>query len=122
MTVRPPGPRPAYGASAYRNQELLLGARVYDVPGYTLHLTDRPQLSRTRDGGYRVPARHRAADPTAQVKAVCLPGSSVFLWAPRYWGKADLRDGRGSQGDFRGDYPPKRSAAMQELGRTPANG
>ncbi|WP_315970983.1 YfhO family protein [Streptomyces buecherae] len=122
VTVRPPGPRPAYGSSAYRNQELLLGARVYDVPSYTLHLTDRPQLPRTRDGGYRVPARHRAADPTAQVKAVCRPGSSVFLWAPRYWGKADLRDGRGPQADFRGDYPPKRSAAMQELGRTPANG
>ncbi|MFH9726748.1 YfhO family protein [Streptomyces sp. NPDC017254] len=32
VTVRPPGPAPAYGASPFRNQELLLGARVYGAP------------------------------------------------------------------------------------------
>ncbi|WP_328944315.1 YfhO family protein [Streptomyces sp. NBC_00250] len=33
VTVRPPGPSPAYGASPFRNQELLLGTRVYEAPG-----------------------------------------------------------------------------------------
>ncbi|MFJ5079691.1 YfhO family protein [Streptomyces sp. NPDC088553] len=33
VTVRPPGPAPVYGRSPFRNQELLLGARVYEAPG-----------------------------------------------------------------------------------------
>ncbi|MFF9475829.1 YfhO family protein [Streptomyces roseolus] len=32
VTVRPPGPAPAFGPSPFRNQELLLGARVYAAP------------------------------------------------------------------------------------------
>ncbi|GGR48549.1 hypothetical protein GCM10010282_46640 [Streptomyces roseolus] len=32
VTVRPPGPAPALGRSPFRNQELLLGARVYTAP------------------------------------------------------------------------------------------
>ncbi|MFE5300756.1 YfhO family protein [Streptomyces sp. NPDC056632] len=32
VTVRPPGPAPVYGRSPFRNQELLLGARVYEPP------------------------------------------------------------------------------------------
>ncbi|MFK0215281.1 MULTISPECIES: YfhO family protein [unclassified Streptomyces] len=32
VTVRPPGPPPVYGRSPFRNQELLLGARVYGSP------------------------------------------------------------------------------------------
>ncbi|MGW1926485.1 YfhO family protein, partial [Streptomyces massasporeus] len=32
VTVRPPGPAPAYGRSPFRNQELLLGTRVYEAP------------------------------------------------------------------------------------------
>lgn len=32
VTVRPAGPEPAYGASPFANQELLLGARVYEDP------------------------------------------------------------------------------------------
>ncbi|MFF3215181.1 YfhO family protein [Streptomyces sp. NPDC002886] len=32
VTVRPPGVEPAYGASPFANQELLLGARVYEDP------------------------------------------------------------------------------------------
>ncbi|MEU8620212.1 YfhO family protein [Streptomyces sp. NPDC048623] len=32
VTVRPPGPPPVYGPSPFRNQELLLGARVYEPP------------------------------------------------------------------------------------------
>ncbi|WP_432088371.1 YfhO family protein [Streptomyces sp. bgisy095] len=32
VTVRPPGPPPAYGRSPFRNQELLLGSRVYEAP------------------------------------------------------------------------------------------
>ncbi|MEU9375590.1 YfhO family protein [Streptomyces sp. NPDC048255] len=32
VTLRPPGPVPAYGDSPFANQELLLGARVYEDP------------------------------------------------------------------------------------------
>ncbi|MER5884682.1 YfhO family protein [Streptomyces sp. NPDC001941] len=32
VTLRPPGPAPAYGPSPFRNQEALLGARVYANP------------------------------------------------------------------------------------------
>ncbi|MFD0073683.1 YfhO family protein [Streptomyces sp. NPDC127166] len=32
VTVRPPGPPPVYGRSPFRNQELLLGAEVYEPP------------------------------------------------------------------------------------------
>ncbi|MDX2291052.1 MULTISPECIES: YfhO family protein [Streptomyces] len=32
VTVRPPGPAPALGPSPFRNQELLLGTRVYTAP------------------------------------------------------------------------------------------
>lgn len=32
VTIRPPGPPPSYGASPFANQELLLGARVYEEP------------------------------------------------------------------------------------------
>ncbi|WP_370413158.1 YfhO family protein [Streptomyces fradiae] len=32
VTLRPPGPPPVYGPSPFRNQELLLGARVYEPP------------------------------------------------------------------------------------------
>ncbi|MER7536182.1 YfhO family protein [Streptomyces sp. NPDC097704] len=32
VTVRPSGPPPAYGKSPFRNQELLLGAQVYEPP------------------------------------------------------------------------------------------
>ncbi|MDD9382537.1 YfhO family protein [Streptomyces sp. ZAF1911] len=32
VTVRPPGAQPVYGASPFANQELLLGARVYEDP------------------------------------------------------------------------------------------
>ncbi|MET9952176.1 YfhO family protein [Streptomyces sp. NPDC006339] len=32
VTVRPAGPGPVYGPSPFRNQELLLGARVYEPP------------------------------------------------------------------------------------------
>ncbi|MFE5658528.1 YfhO family protein [Streptomyces sp. NPDC056517] len=32
VTVRPPGPAPAYGRSPFLNQELLLGTRVYEAP------------------------------------------------------------------------------------------
>ncbi|MFJ7066575.1 YfhO family protein [Streptomyces sp. NPDC101115] len=32
VTVRPPGPAPVYGPSPFRNQELLLGTRVYEPP------------------------------------------------------------------------------------------
>ncbi|MFT2016701.1 YfhO family protein [Streptomyces sp. 796.1] len=123
VTVRPPGATPRYGKSAFRNQELLLGARVYTVPSrFTLSIGGNTDLSRTRDGSYRLPARHRAADPTGELTTTCPAGSSVYLWAPRYWGTATLRGGNLEPADFRGDYPVNRTAAIQSLGRVPADG
>ncbi|WP_434590623.1 YfhO family protein [Streptomyces sp. A5-4] len=93
VTVRPPGPPPRYGASPFRNQEALLGARVYTLP------------PTTRTG--------------AALRAACPAGSEVFLWAPDFFGTARL--GSGPQSDLRGGQPARR-AAMQPLGRVSADG
>ncbi|MFI9830108.1 YfhO family protein [Streptomyces sp. NPDC051913] len=95
VTVRPTTTSgPAFGPSPYRNQELLLGARVYSVPG----LTVRPETLAAR----------------------CPAGSEVYLWAPRFWGTARLAGAPGPVGRFRADA--SRRAAMQRLGTVPPSG
>ncbi|WP_093800521.1 YfhO family protein [Streptomyces sp. Wb2n-11] len=94
VTVRPPGPEPRFGASPFRNQEKLLGARVYTLPPTAL-----------RDG---------------TLTAVCPARGEVFLWAPDFFGTARLgRDG--TESDLRGGLPARR-AAMQPLGAVPDDG
>ncbi|MHC5902976.1 YfhO family protein [Streptomyces sp. S6] len=93
VTVRSAGPRPGFGPSPYRNQELLLGTRVYTVP--------RTTISRTA------------------ITARCPAGSEAYLYAPRFAGTARL-DGSDLTGRFRAGR--NKIAAMQRLGTVPASG
>ncbi|NED38116.1 YfhO family protein, partial [Streptomyces sp. SID8499] len=121
-----------FGPSPYRNQELLLGARVYTVPALTVRTAagepprpghdDRPGLvidaRRTADAGRR---------PT--ITAQCPAGSEVYLWAPHYSGTARLTAAPtagspgapyGPTGRFTADAA--KIAAMQRLGAVPDSG
>ncbi|GAA3924851.1 YfhO family protein [Streptomyces gulbargensis] len=96
VTVRP-APHPSTvdpGDSAFRNQELLLGARVYEQPA-------------VRRTGHTLTAR-------------CPAGSDVWFWAPEFHGTATLAPGRGAV-DFDG-RPPAVRAPMRALGTVPASG
>ncbi|MGW6237338.1 YfhO family protein [Streptomyces sp. NPDC055094] len=149
VTVRPAGPVPEFGASPFRNQEKLLGARVYTVP-------------RIRPVRVRPAETHPGA--TARITASCPAGSEVQLWAPHYSGTARLTDAgsattsttdsattpatgsatdsaagsatdsaagsatdsgaesRTPVGRFRADYPVTKIASMQPLGTVPPSG
>ncbi|MEV6425505.1 YfhO family protein [Streptomyces sp. NPDC051662] len=124
VTVRPAGPVPEFGASAFRNQEKLLGARVYTVP--------RIQPVTTRRG------------VAARITASCPTGSEPQLWAPNYSGTARLVDAAPAtvgrfQADPRDDLHPDahpdrhhephlgprpvtKIAAMQPLGTVTSSG
>nr|WP_312866931.1 YfhO family protein [Streptomyces zagrosensis] len=120
VTVRPPGKTPAYGTSAYRNQELLLGSRVYTVPTrVSARREDGATPARDRSGGYQIVGGRHAR---VELAATCPAGNSAFLWAPHYWGTATMRGADHKPAGFRGEYPDKRRAAMQPLGRVPAHG
>lgn len=96
VTVRP-APHPATtapGDSAFRNQELLLGAPVYELPA-------------VRRTGRTLTAR-------------CPAGSEVWFWAPEFHGTAALDAGDGPV-DFDG-RPPAVRAPMRPLGAVPASG
>ncbi|MFD8818922.1 YfhO family protein, partial [Streptomyces sp. NPDC059627] len=112
VTVRPTAAHStpaAFGPSPYRNQELLLGARVYTLP--------RTTLSGARKGDA---ARGLLVDGPRTITARCRPGSSVFLWAPHYSGTAQLPGG--GQKLFRSDAQNTKIAAMQPLGTVGAAG
>ncbi|MCG7207812.1 YfhO family protein [Streptomyces arenae] len=113
VTVRPAAARStpaAFGPSPYRNQELLLGARVYTLPATA--------LSGARKGDE---VRGLLVDGERTLTARCRPGDSVFLWAPHYSGTARL-PGDGGQKLYRSDAEGTRIAAMQPLGTVPAAG
>ncbi|MFE3165153.1 YfhO family protein [Streptomyces sp. NPDC059224] len=113
VTVRPAAPRTtpaAFGPSPYRNQELLLGTRVYTLP--------RIALSGARRGDE---ARGLLVDGARTLTARCRAGSEVFLWAPHYSGTAQLADGVGQQ-LFRSDAAGTKIAAMQPLGTVTVSG
>ncbi|WP_137992848.1 YfhO family protein [Streptomyces vilmorinianum] len=110
VTVRPdvrlpaagttgPGARTTFGESAFANQELLLGAKVYEVPA-TLRRTDGPQGATT-------------------LTASCPAHAQLWFWAPEYQGTAAL------QGQppvsFAGKLPSV-LGPMQTLGTVPASG
>ena len=112
VTVRSTPDRTVFGPSPYRNQELLLGARVYTVPRTAVH-DDNGKPLREKDWvGYGTALTH----PT--ITADCPAGSQVHLWAPRYSGTARLA---GHAVLFRAQYPRNR-AAMAPLGPAPASG
>ncbi|MGW1623486.1 YfhO family protein [Streptomyces sp. NPDC002172] len=113
VTVRPTAAHStpaAFGTSPYRNQELLLGARVYTLPRTTLS-----------GAGKGDAARGLLVDGAQTITAQCRPGSSVFLWAPHYSGTAQLASG-GEQKLFRSDAENTKIAAMQPLGTVRAAG
>jgi uncharacterized membrane protein YfhO len=102
VTVRPDkGSAAGFGTSPYRNQELLLGSRVYTVPRATV---------RTDAGG------------PAAVTARCRAGDEAFLWAPRFSGTARLTGTPAAAARFRSNAAGSRLAAMQPLGTVPDSG
>ncbi|MCX5364996.1 YfhO family protein [Streptomyces sp. NBC_00124] len=120
VTVRPSGAsRASFGPSPYRNQELLLGTRVYTVPRITVRTSTGKPPSGGATGlliGAPTPASTRKPTITAQ----CPPGDEVYLWAPHFNGAARLDDG--PTGRFRSDGDGKKIAAMQRLGAVPPSG
>ncbi|KIE28347.1 membrane protein [Streptomyces sp. MUSC 125] len=114
VTVRARPGSGAFGPSPYRNQELLLGSRVYTVPRVTvLDDTGNPA------GAGRVGPGTAAARPV--LTAHCPAGTQVHLWAPYYSGTARLAGTGAPAARFRSAYPRNR-AAMEPLGRAPASG
>ncbi|MGW1212135.1 YfhO family protein [Streptomyces sp. NPDC002499] len=124
VTVRPSdaSSRADFGASPYRNQELVLAARVYTVPDVTVRTSSGkpPRVGNAAHPGLLVdlPAKGGANRPT--ITASCPAGSQVYLWAPHYAGTAQLGDG--PTGRFRSDALGAKIAAMQPLGTAPASG
>ncbi|MER7567304.1 YfhO family protein [Streptomyces sp. NPDC097941] len=120
VTVRPSAATGAFGPSPYRNQELLLGARVYTLPHITVlnSAGKRPDRSTDRRQGVRVGGK-------ATLTARCRAGSEVYLWAPHFAGTARLTgpSAHGLTGRFRADWRPlTKIAAMQRLGTAPDSG
>ncbi|MFF7563541.1 YfhO family protein [Streptomyces pseudovenezuelae] len=120
VTVRPSAATGAFGPSPYRNQEMLLGARVYTLPRLTVRngAGKRPYRSTDRRQGVRVGAK-------ATITARCRAGSEVYLWAPYFGGTARLAgtSAHGPTGRFRADWRPlTKIAAMQRLGTVPDSG
>ncbi|MFF1419766.1 YfhO family protein [Streptomyces sp. NPDC058280] len=124
VTVRSTGTAPAFGPSAYRNQEKLLGAEVYTLPRISVRASDgAPAPRRDEDAsGYRIPGppTKRSAEPAYVLTASCPAGSEVHLWAPTFRGTATLSGSSLTQ-RFHGDSA-RRRAAMQPLGAAPASG
>lgn len=119
VTVRPSAATGAFGPSPYRNQELLLGARVYTVPRVTVLNGAGKRADRSTDQrqGVRVGGK-------ATITARCPAGSEVYLWAPHFAGTARLAGpaAHGPTGRFRADWPVTKIAAMEPLGTVPASG
>ncbi|MFI7872424.1 YfhO family protein [Streptomyces salinarius] len=126
----------AFGPSPYRNQELLLGTRVYTVPALTVRTADGEQperaagdragtvieVPRTKGSGARGSRGRTAAASRPSIAAQCPAGSEVYLWAPHFSGTARLTDtpARPLTGRFTSDAA--KIAAMQRLGTAPASG
>ncbi|MFJ8789180.1 YfhO family protein [Streptomyces sp. NPDC102462] len=127
VTVRPPGTPAhtgvaAFGPSPYRNQERLLGSRVYTLPRATVRTGagGPPRRGDARHPGLLVTVPARGTDlPT--ITARCTAGDRVFLWAPHFSGTARLAGG-GPLARFRSDAEGAKIAAMQPLGTVPAAG
>ncbi|CAM5233963.1 YfhO family protein [Streptomyces aurantiogriseus] len=132
VTVRPAGTSAhtgvsAFGPSPYRNQELLLGTRVYTVPRLTVRTAAGNAADRSDDErpGLRIGApRPGTAEGKPTITARCPAGSEVYLWAPHFSGTARLTgdSAGGLTGRFRSDHPVTKIAAMQRLGTVPASG
>ncbi|GLX52128.1 membrane protein [Streptomyces hygroscopicus subsp. hygroscopicus] len=113
VTVRADPDDAPFGSSPYRNQELLLGSRVYTVPRTTVRAAD----------GTPVPGRRVGSGNAltgATITAGCPAGTQVYLAAPHFSGTARLAGGTGTA-LFHSDGG-RAVAAMEPLGRAPASG
>ncbi|WP_051844008.1 YfhO family protein [Streptomyces sp. NRRL S-813] len=103
VTVRPdvrlPDDTARFGPSVFANQEMLLGARVYDPPART---------TKTRHGKGSV-----------TVSTTCTPGSRAYLSALTFNGTATMNGGRPVP--FAGKLPAVRPP-LQSIGVVPASG
>ncbi|MFE9766280.1 YfhO family protein [Streptomyces sp. NPDC005808] len=133
VTVRPSGSGAQartgvaeFGPSPYRNQELLLGTRVYTVPRFAVRDSAGKAPERSHDDrpGLLIRAPRAAAAPNAAITADCRAGSEVYLWAPHFAGTARLagESAQGPTGRFRADHPVTKISSMQPLGTVPASG
>lgn len=106
VTVRPPGSAPSgWDRSPFRNQEKLLGARVYTLPATTLRSAEGVPATDRNAHAYEV-------EPGAYtLSASCPAGSRVFLWAPDLFGTA-LLGPAGDPQDIRGDLPARRAGIL----------
>jgi Bacterial membrane protein YfhO len=119
VTVRPAAPPGEYGRSPYRNQELLLGARVYTPGVMTVHDSQGRPVLRGRAG---FPVTGGVGDwrsSTYRVDSACPAGQEVYLWAPGLKGSAHLTGQQPVR--YMGHWPSHR-AAMQRLGTVPPGG
>ncbi|MFF4212926.1 YfhO family protein [Streptomyces sp. NPDC001796] len=116
----------AFGPSPYRNQEMLLGARVYTLPALTVRTGDGKPSARSHDDRPGLVVEPPAAGSAAgkpTITARCPARSEVYLWAPYYSGTATLAGAPpGTIGRFTSSRPVTRIAAMQRLGEAPASG
>ncbi|MFJ9902943.1 YfhO family protein [Streptomyces sp. NPDC101152] len=111
VTVRPSGAAAgSFGPSPYRNQELLLGTRVYTVP----------RIAVREASGAPVRGGQVGAAGKPVITARCPAGSRAYLWAPDFSGTARLA-GDGDTARFR-SLSTRNRAAMEPLGPVPASG
>jgi hypothetical protein len=113
VTVRAAPDNTPFGASPFRNQELLLGSRVYTLPPVTVLDADGKVIPDRRVGDGN-------AAFGATVTARCPAGRQVYLAAPHFSGTARLA-GAPTAELFRYEFPRNR-AAMEPLGPAPASG
>ncbi|MCX4534648.1 YfhO family protein [Streptomyces sp. NBC_01669] len=107
VTVRGPGPAPSFGRSPFRNQEVLLGSRVYTVPRTVIRAVNGAPVEDR--GAYS----HRVGRGTYLLSARCPAGSEAYVWTPGVFGSARLGEGREIL--LRGMLPSRR-AAMERIG------
>ncbi|MGW0707381.1 YfhO family protein [Streptomyces sp. NPDC002643] len=142
VTVRPTVKGPegstglgAFGPSPYRNQEMLLGSRVYTVPRFTVRTAagKAPSPSDDERPGLRVGAiPYASVERKPTITGSCPAGSELYLWAPHFSGTARLAgasaDGSagasagGPTGRFRSDPQITKIAPMQRMGTVPDSG
>ncbi|WNI15885.1 YfhO family protein [Actinacidiphila sp. ITFR-21] len=117
VTVRAAGPTTGYGRSPYRNQELLLGSRVYTTGG-SMRVTDADgrTLRPGRNGAYRTPGGRQRI---YRLASSCPAGSQLYFWSPDFTGS--VRAPGSAPIAYQGRMTSHR-APVQRLGATPHSG
>ncbi|WP_214415286.1 YfhO family protein [Sphaerisporangium fuscum] len=121
VTVRPPSPAPpAYGPSPFRNQELLLGAQVYDLPEIRYERDTGAELQGDRHGGlWTVPDAIPSPSYPYVLRADCRPGEQVYFNAPEFSGMVTLAGNDPVSFELRTRH---NRAPVERLGTVPATG